>query len=166
MQTLKVLSGEASCCPGADSAAARSLAELSQRLVRALNLLEREQVCCGDVTVQQCFTLCLLRQEGSKTMQQMAEALGLAVSTLTRNVDVLERRGQVVRERGAEDARVVRVSLTAEGAALAGKLLATELDCCGQLLELVPAERRDALLTALGDLIQASEQLRARGCCR
>jgi DNA-binding MarR family transcriptional regulator len=135
------------------------------RLMRMLDLLNRDQVCCGDVTIQQCYTLCLLQQEGDRTMQQMAEALGLAVSTVTRNVDVLERRGAVLRERDPQDARLVRVRLTPEGQRLTDALVASEEACCSQLLELVPAERRASLLTGLEDLLQAAERLRGRGCC-
>jgi DNA-binding MarR family transcriptional regulator len=135
------------------------------RLMRILDLLNRDQVCCGDVTIQQCYTLCLLQQEGDRTMQQMAEALGLAVSTVTRNVDVLERRGAVVRERDPQDARLVRVRLTPEGQRLTDGLIASEAACCSRLLDLVPAERHEPLLTGLEDLLRAAEQLRARGTC-
>jgi DNA-binding MarR family transcriptional regulator len=142
------------------------LAGLWLQLLRSASLLERDRVCCGDVTVQQCYTLALLRSEGPKTMQQTAAALGLAVSTATRNVDVLERRGALARERDAEDARVVRVALTPEGEALADRLLEGERTCCAQILELVPPERREALLTGLEDLVRAVESLRGRtGCC-
>jgi DNA-binding MarR family transcriptional regulator len=144
---------------------AHALAGLSLRLSRALSLLERDRVCCEDVTVQQCYTLVLLRRQEADTMQQLADALGLALSTVTRNVDVLERRGAVVRERDPKDARVVRASLTPEGQALADRLAANELACCSQLLSLVPPERRDALLTAISDLIRATETLRSGGAC-
>jgi DNA-binding MarR family transcriptional regulator len=131
------------------------------RLIRILDLLNRDQVCCGDVTIQQCYTLCLLRQEGGKSMQQMADALGLALSTVTRNVDVLERRGAVVRERDLKDARLVHVRLTPEGRQLTEGLIASEAACCGQLLDFIPAERHESLLLALADLLQAAERCAA-----
>jgi DNA-binding MarR family transcriptional regulator len=168
--TLKVLSvdadGAACCAPaGVDETRALALAQLTLRLHRALGLLERDQVCCRDVTIQQCYTLALLRRQDAKTMQQMADALGLAVSTVTRNVDVLERRGEVQRERDPKDARIVHVGLTADGERLADDLIAGETACCASLLQFVPPERRDTLITALSDLLRASEQLHNGGAC-
>ena len=151
--------------PSATESPAERLSTLCMRLIRILDLLNRDQVCCGDVTIQQCYTLCLLRQEGGKTMQQMADALGLALSTVTRNVDVLERRGAVVRERDLQDARLVHVRLTPAGRQLTEGLIASEAACCGQLLDLIPAERHEPLLLALADLLQAAERVRGRSAC-
>ena len=52
---------------------------------------------------------------GPKRVTELAESEALAQPTVTRLVDSLQQRGLVARERGAEDGRVVLVSITADG---------------------------------------------------
>lgn len=54
---------------------------------------------------------------GPKRVTELAESEALAQPTVTRLVDSLQLRGLVARERGADDGRVVLVSITADGRA-------------------------------------------------
>jgi DNA-binding MarR family transcriptional regulator len=59
--------------------------------------------------------LLLTLVEGPKRITELAESEALAQPTVTKLVDKLEREGLVVRERFAEDGRVVLVSISPDG---------------------------------------------------
>jgi DNA-binding MarR family transcriptional regulator len=94
------------------------LARAVQRLGRALQLVEREVAVAHKVTVAQLRTLAVLT-EGAATVSALAQAEGVAVSTMTRNLAVLERLGFLTRQDGAVDRRTVLAALTESGEALA-----------------------------------------------
>ncbi len=50
-----------------------------------------------------------------RNMSQIAKNLAVTVGTLTVNMNSLEKKGYIVRERSAEDKRVVLVTLTEKG---------------------------------------------------
>lgn len=58
--------------------------------------------------------LMLLARSGSPTMSELARTLDVTPRAVTRLVDGLEADGYVVRERQADDARVIRVRCTPE----------------------------------------------------
>lgn len=63
----------------------------------------------------QMDTLEMLSQRQCWRMSELADALGIDPSTLTRGVQRLERNGLAQRTPSAADRRVVEVALTAEG---------------------------------------------------
>jgi len=94
------------------------LARAVQRLGRALARLEREMAVLHRVTVAQLRTLVVL-SEGASTVTVLAQTECVAVSTMTRNLVVLERLGFVSRQDGAVDRRTVLADLTGAGQVLA-----------------------------------------------
>ena len=121
------------------------------RLARFFNQLMREQLTCGPVTVQQCYTLEAL-MEGPLSMKYLAAEVALHQSTLTRVVEKLERQGLVRRTRKSDNQRSVEVDLTE-----AGKQTYLFLDAAGSqlisdILDLVPKERRVAVVDAMEEL--------------
>lgn len=50
-----------------------------------------------------------------RNMSQIAKSLAVTVGTLTVNMNSLEKKGYIVRERSTEDKRVVLVTLTEKG---------------------------------------------------
>ncbi|MEK7703838.1 MAG: MarR family transcriptional regulator [Myxococcota bacterium] len=101
-----------------------------QRLASALGRLERQTASRAGVTVSQLRVLSCLDQASSAPgvrIGTLADDQGLAISTMTRNVALLERRGWVRRESGEEDRRTVRVVLTEVGRQKALELQDTTL---------------------------------------
>ena len=96
------------------------------RLMRELDeeLRERHGVALGDFDV-----LAQLGEApgGSLRMCDLAAAVVLSPSGLSRRVDRLEREGLVGRRRATGDARSVEASLTASGRRLLGRLRTTHL---------------------------------------
>lgn len=78
-----------------------------------------------NLTLQQVQVLLCLEARGSASMGVLADAVGLSNGTFTAMVDVLERKGLVVRTRSTQDRRVVLIKMTPSGhAALNGLKLA------------------------------------------
>ena len=121
------------------------------RLARFFNQLMREQLMCGPVTVQQCYTLEAL-MNGPLSMKELASEVALHQSTLTRVVEKLEKQNLVRRTRKTHNQRSVEVDLTD-----AGKQTYLFLDAAGSkmisdLLDLIPEERREAIVEAMEEV--------------
>jgi DNA-binding MarR family transcriptional regulator len=121
------------------------------RLARFFNQLMREQLMCGPVTVQQCYTLEALA-DGPKTMNELAAEVALHQSTLTRVVEKLEKQNLVQRRRLAHNQRSVEVQITE-----AGKQTYTFLDkassqMISDLLDHIPSERQVTIVEAMEEV--------------
>ncbi|MDQ0645149.1 MarR family winged helix-turn-helix transcriptional regulator [Microbacterium murale] len=75
------------------------------------------------LTYPQYLVLAVLWHDGEQTIRSLGEAMQLDSGTLSPLVRRLEQSGLVVKERNADDERVVTVSLTPEGLALRAELL-------------------------------------------
>lgn len=96
------------------------------RLIRELDAeLQAEQgFSLGDFDV---LVQLALAEEGRLRMCDLASAIVLSPSGLSRRVDRLERAGLVVRERGASDGRNVEARLSADGKRLYERLRKTHM---------------------------------------
>jgi len=86
------------------SEAARLRAAI-RALVRRFAVSERADVACCGVTVAQAAALEALGAEGPTRLRDLGRRLGIAPSTLTRNLARLEASGLVERAADPEDAR-------------------------------------------------------------
>ncbi len=100
---------------------AQSLGHLTGLAGRLFNtLLTRRFSAAGiDMTAEQWGVILLLLNHGAVTQGQLAEMLYLEKSTVSRSITGLEKRGWIVREKGAEDGRQKRVSLTENSTSVA-----------------------------------------------
>jgi DNA-binding MarR family transcriptional regulator len=90
--------------------------------------------------------------------RDVAAAVGVSRSTCTGVVTTLERRGLVRRTRGTADARMVRVSLTADGRALIERLFPEFNREEAALTAHLSERQREALAGGLRSLLRALEQ--------
>lgn len=83
------------------------------------------------LTYPQYLVLLVLWAEDGVSVKRLGEQLGLDSATLTPLLKRLAERGLVERRRDADDERVVRIRLTAEGKALKNKArrIPIELAC-------------------------------------
>jgi len=153
---LRVWSGE-STGPARLRAAIRGL-------VRRFGVSERADVSCCGVTVAQAAALEALFGHGPTRLSELGRRLGIAPSTLTRNLDRLVEAGLVVRQTDARDARAARVRLTAAGRRAALGVADREEDFARQVLERIPEGRRAAVVESLGDLLAAVRGA-TEACC-
>jgi len=95
---------------------------------------------------------------GEMESRDVAAAVGVTRSTCTGVVTTLEGRGLVRRTRGTADARMVRVSLTAEGTRLIERLFPEFNQEEAALTSHLSAEQQEDLAGALRSLLRAVEQ--------
>jgi len=144
---------------------ARRLHRAVTALTRRYQFRDRDEICCHGITVTQCYAMNELAEHGPRTMGELAEALGLTLSAISRAVDGLVGRELVTRAADPDDRRVTRASLTSGGRDLLdrihGELVTMEREV---LAPLSPTERA-AVIGALETLNQAIDGWRARCAC-
>jgi DNA-binding MarR family transcriptional regulator len=74
-------------------------------------------------------SLAALRHDGPMRLGELARMTSIEVSTLSRIVAALQRKGLVLRERSDFDARAVRVALTTDGRALTNRITPLAMEC-------------------------------------
>lgn len=118
-------------------------------LTRTINRIWEEAFQRLGLSPSHAYLLRLVLGEPGITQKRVAQALGLAPSTVTRFVDALAAKGLLERGPNAADARESALYPTA-----AGQTLEAELDATGQALfqrmrSTLGAERFDQLVTTL-----------------
>ncbi|MBW2529525.1 MAG: MarR family transcriptional regulator [Deltaproteobacteria bacterium] len=136
------------------------------RICRHFGVFERAQICCGSVTVPQCLALQQLL-DGPSAMTELAAQAGSSLSTTTRLIDGLERKGWVERRRGDDDRRRVDAALTKAGEREAKKLRAQTMALIEEVLARIPRAKHRQVADALGLLRRAMDDARSAGraCC-
>ncbi len=133
-------------------------------LLRRFSISERADVQCCGMTVAQAATLEALGREGALRLGRLGKLLGIAPSTLTRNLARLEAAGLVRRSSDDSDGRAAQVELTERGRRARLRLEAMEDEFARRVLSrLSPVARERALegLTALLEAVRAETE----SCC-
>ena len=142
-------------------------AELLSRVAREVTLRQASDVCCGDLTLEQFQTLRALSVSEQLSIGSLSTQLRVDLSTMSRNVTVLERNGYLLRARSAEDARVVHVRLTTKGKRALETLRCEERDVLTSVYQSLRAAERPGVLRALEVLQSCLEESVTTGaaCC-
>ena len=141
---------------------ARDLEAVMAELVKKYQFRDRNETVAYGLSVSQAYALRALHERGPLAMGELASELRLSVSTLTRVVDQLVRKGLVDREREGEDRRICRARLTDRGAHLWGRIQdeLVESDC--EVLRGISAREREVVIRVVRDLSRAVDRWRAR----
>ena len=135
--------------------------EAIRLLVRRFSLAERADISCCGMTVAQAATLEALA-DGGLRLGELGRRLGIAPSTLSRNLDRLVERGLVDRGPDPADRRAQRAELTAMGRAAVDEVRGYEVDFARDILDhLCDAPRT---VEALDELLSAIRTA-TEGCC-
>ncbi len=113
----------------------------------------------ADLPVAQLRACSLLFQRGARTMSQVGEDLSISLSAVTQLADRLERAGLVARTSENApgcDRRTKRLCLTPRGETLMHSRRAARLRRTEQALRHLPAQSRQAVLSALETLLHAA----------
>jgi len=89
--------------------------ELSSDIFRIIKLSIPPEWLSSDLTVAQLRVLILLQTEGASHMSVIASLLGTTLSTVTGTVDILVKKGLVIRRDDPQDRRLVICDLSAAG---------------------------------------------------
>ena len=132
-------------------------------LVKKYQFRDRNRMSCCGVSVSQCYILEALHRFGPLTMNQLAEKMVLKISTVTRVVEELVKKGYASREEDARDRRVRLIGITASGESVFQESWKNVFESERMILEGFPAEQREALIRFLRQLNRAVEEW--RNCC-
>ena len=110
----------------------------------------------GAVTLAQFRVLAVLADLGRARSAQVARALGLDASTVTRLADRLVAAGHVIRGSDPAHRSVVTLEITTSGQELVAQVTAARERELGRLLDSLPPDRRAAIIAALRQLVQAA----------
>lgn len=135
-----------------------SVREELQLFVRRFGLLNASccDECCGEqVSMAQSHLLFEVRRAGKPSMQQVAEALGMDVTTFSRQVKALEERDLVLKSVSPDDRRVNLLDLTENGLQVLEKIDAYMEAKIGQIFSLLTPFERETTVRSLGLLNEA-----------
>ena len=132
---------------------------------RMFATLEREQVCCGTVTVAQCTVLQTLLA-GTWDVSALASNARVTKGAMTRLLDGLESRGFVERDQDPDDGRRWLIVLTATGRKEAERLAGMTEKAVDLVLSRLPKDKRKPAIEMISNLRRAAEQVRDEiDCC-
>lgn len=141
-------------------------ADLLSQVAREVTLRQASEVCCGDLTLEQFQTLRAINSSEQSSIGSLSLNLRVDLSTMSRNVTVLERNGYLSRARSAENGRIVNVRLTTKGKRALHTLRCGERDVLSDVYEHLPLLERPRVLKALEVLraffVEAGE---GAACC-
>ncbi len=119
------------------------------------------------MTLEQFQTLAAVSGADQSSIGSLSDSLRVDLSTMSRNVMLLERKGHLQRARSDDDARVVHVKLTAKGRRSLSTLRCGERDVFKDVYARLPAAERSEVIKALESLsacfVEAARQ--AAPCC-
>jgi len=150
---------------------ARTVSDDALLLLRALRALIRSQQiseradtsCCG-MTVAGAAVIQVLYLDGALRLGALSRRLGIAPSTLTRNVARIEGRGLVERVPDPDDGRALRMRLTASGRRAARELETQNERFAELLLQGLPVRRRRRAVEGLMDLLEGIDRVAGAAC--
>jgi DNA-binding MarR family transcriptional regulator len=109
-----------------------------------------------EVTLPQYRALVVLTMRGPQRMTELADALEVGQSTVTRMCDRLDRKGLIERERPEENRRVVIVTVAPAGRQLVDVVMRRRRSLIRSILrKMTPVAQRD-LVAALAAFTQAA----------
>ena len=133
--------------------------ELQDAFAQATMRAQSKEMLDQHLTLAQFRALILLHGQGGLTMTEVAEVLAMRPNIATGVVQRLEDRGWAERTRDAEDGRVRRVALTAEGRATVDGIVS---EARRDFLEVV-SSLSDQQLRDLAGILETLIATRGRG---
>lgn len=107
----------------------------------------------GGPSTVQLRAITAVRRLVDSNLAQLAEEMGVTVSTTSRLVDRLVAADWVHRTPAPHNRREIRLTLSEGGKKLLRRYDKRRVELLQECLQHVPAERRDAVLSALAELV-------------
>ena len=147
----------------------RSFRKGLRELEREVELALSDQTECCGVTPAQCHLILAVEEAGGTSVGEIAAALELDSSTLSRAVDGLVKAALLEREEDPANRRRQIVSLSAEGREKAKSINSVCDRYYEGLLGTLPAKESKAIVAALPVFVKALREWRRSqgpgGCC-
>jgi DNA-binding MarR family transcriptional regulator len=152
---------ESTLSAAAADADAIDVTRLRVAIARLSRRLRRHEM--AGLTPTQLAALSTVERSGPLRLGDLAAAEGIAPSTLTRMVTVLEDAGFVTRRPDPSDARASTIAITELGRQTMDRLRDEGAALLAQSLLALTSDQRTALAAALPSLEQLAEAAAARG---
>ena len=123
------------------------------RLLRNLSSPVRR----AEMTPEQYWLLRLLNRTGPLNISELANELGIAISSVTVSCKRLEKAGLLTRERQSDDERVVRVALTAKGLAQIDAWRQRKREALTHWLSVLDAQEQKTLQSLIERVLEAAD---------
>jgi DNA-binding MarR family transcriptional regulator len=123
------------------------------RLLRNLSSPVRR----AEMTPEQYWLLRLLNRTGPLNISELANELGIAISSATVSCKRLEKAGLLTRERQSDDERVVRVALTAKGLAQIDAWRQRKREALTYWLSVLDAQEQKTLQSLIERVLEAAD---------
>lgn len=147
------------------SSAAEEIHSLIHQLLRTMESSDRETCACHDVTHLQGMVLVEIAKNQPLNMQQLAQSMQLAVSTMSRVVDKLVNAGLIDRQPDKDDRRVVQCTLTNAGQDTARQLKGCYDEFFDKLVTNIPTGDLPGFLSGLRLMVkQVQAAISGCGC--
>ena len=143
-----------------------SVREKLQVFVRRFGLLNAAccEWCCGEaVSLAQSHILFEIRRMGSPSMQQVADELGMDVTTFSRQAKSLEGKVLIERRTSPDDRRVSLLGLTDGGVRVLEQIDRYMAEKIEQIFATMTLFERETVIRSLGLLTEAVTK--AGPCC-
>jgi len=140
--------------------------ELFQIFVRRFGLINADccNCCCGEeISLVQSHIIYEIKRRKNISMQQVAEALGVDITTFSRQISTLEKKGLVNKTPDPEDKRVNILSLTEKGDTLEKKIDTRMREFIEKILTQMTDFERELVVKSIQLLNKAI--LNSGGCC-
>ncbi len=135
------------------------------RLIQRYQFRNRNEICCFDVSVSQYYALDALQAHGEMAVGALAKEMYLDISTLSRILDQLEKKGYVRRGAHPRDRRAYLVSLTKRGEQLNERMRALAIEQEANILRQISPSSRGDVVYAMKQLVEAVDSWRQSSCC-
>ena len=140
--------------------------ELVTFFVHLFSVVDKGEKSQYKATISQCYTLRCLKDCKGMTMKKLSDTMGIAKSTMTRNIDKMVRNGYLERVKGELDKRHVLVRLTKKGKKLVRIMHESEKHFTLKVVKDIPEGVWDDVLTSLTYLLNAFKKRKEENIAR
>lgn len=134
---------------------AERLNALLMDLIKRCQYRDRNQICCRGLSVSQCYALMTIKDYGPVSMRELAAKLYLTISTMTRIVEQLVKKGLVRRRPDTRDRRLVLVETSPQGEEVIQEIHNIMLATQKEILSKLSPLKREVVIKALTELTKA-----------
>lgn len=135
--------------------------EVTRILERNLESINSADCCLCDVSTAQCHAIVEIGRKKDSMLKDLAATLRIDVSTASKVVEELVKKGLVIREPSSVDRRSVQINLSDEGKRIFEQI-ENDMDYIfEQIFTCIDASEQDGILHALSLYNQAIEQWKA-----
>jgi len=149
-----------------NSKAIREFRNKMRQVQRSLGWLSKSDAACCGITVAQCHALLEIGSSGGITLIDLASALNLDTSTISRTIDNMVRGGLVERKANPDDRRYIDISLTDAGQKIFDEINCTFDQFYTDIFSSIPAEKHRQVIESINLLADALSHTNSNSCCK